>query len=189
MESEESTQLAIYRRQPVEPADFVNFWAGQYHDPREDLYENNIGRPLTPEKVRQLYLWKAGGAYRSKQQKDTVETNFVGRLDELDRLSDSMTPGEFLSRFDGGGAIWRIFWLHCWKPDVYPIFDQHVWRARWFFEHGSIDELGTYSDKKKVSLYLNSYLTWCTLFVNMDQRQVDRSLWACGKFLKSWLLM
>ena len=34
---------------------------------------------------------------------------------------------DFLSR--PGGAIWRIFWLHCHYPNKFPIYDQHVHRA------------------------------------------------------------
>lgn len=179
-------QLAIYRAHRASPREFVAFWYAMYADPLEPLYTENIGRPLTPEKVRALFLWKAGGAYWGKKQEETVEDNFVGRLAELDRLPLSTTPEDFLSRFDKGGAIWRIFWLHCWQPDRYPVFDQHVWRTRWFFEHGEIDELGTYSDKKKVSMYLNDYLRWCIRFDGVDPRSTDRALWICGKFLKSW---
>ncbi|MEZ6190019.1 MAG: hypothetical protein R3C45_01865 [Phycisphaerales bacterium] len=184
-----SNQLAIYRRHPVDPAVFVDFWAARYRDHREHLYIENIGDPLTPQKLRKLFLWKAGGAYRGGwRQERSVETNFIERIDELKRLDKTISAKEFLTRFKIGGPIWRIFFLHCWQPDRFPIFDMHVWRARCYFERGESDELGTYSDNKKVSLYLSDYLSWVNIFDGIDGRMMDRAMWSCGKFLKAWAL-
>ena len=110
------------------PKEFVEYWAVYYADPREPLYLRNIARPLTAKAVRDLFLWKNGGKL-SAMKAASVEQNFVSRLGELRRLPDNLTGEDFLRRWPKGGAIWRIFFLHCWSPRRFPIYDQHVHRA------------------------------------------------------------
>ena len=110
---------------------FVQYWSAEYdYATDSDLYTPHIGKQLTPETVRELFLWK-NGSKLSVAKQQSVEQNYVGRLQELFDLSMDTPPAEFLKTF-GGGAIWRIFWLHCWQPSRYPIYDQHVHRAMTF---------------------------------------------------------
>ena len=41
--------------------EFLEFWSAFYLDKNEKKYVNNIGKPLTSEKIMELYYWKNGG--------------------------------------------------------------------------------------------------------------------------------
>lgn len=91
---------------------------------------------------------------------------------------------EFLSTFPEGGAIWRIFWLHCCNQGL-PIYDQHVHRAMVFIEEGRVEELGSFDDLSVVESYLTKYLNFHRQFVG-EQRKIDKALVIFGSFLKAW---
>lgn len=162
---------------------FVEFWASQYHDPREALYERCIGRPYAVEEVLDLFRWKNGGKLSARKQ-ESVFKNYVDRLEEFESLPLETSPSEFLQKWSSGGAIWRIFWLHCWRPDRYPIYDQHVHRAAARIESWPAGELPG-APGKQVAAYLQQYLPFCEKH-GFTTRADDRALWAYGKFLKSF---
>jgi hypothetical protein len=67
------------------------------------------------------------------------------------------SPSELLARFREGGVIWRIFWLHCWQPERFPIYDQHVHRAMRFLQTGKPDEIPL-READKIRAYLSDYM-------------------------------
>lgn len=164
-------------------AEFVEFWEQLYAYPNEKLYTDNIGKPLTPSRILELYKWKNGGEL-SVAKRQSVERNYISRLKEAKGLPEDTPPDDFLKRFSEGGAIWRIYWLHLWQPQKYPIYDQHVHRAMRLIEEGEASEIPSY-DPCKISLYLEEFIPFFrTRFAGLDRRRVDRALWACGKYLK-----
>jgi hypothetical protein len=167
---------------------FVLFWSRQYNykPALEALYDDNIGIHADPkERIRQLFKWKNGGNL-SDDKSQSVETNFVARLGELAQCSDGEARQSMLARFSKGGAIFRIFFLHCWNQGRYPIFDQHVYRAMSYIKTGKPAELPD-DDDLKVRIYLDEFLPFLDEFVNnMEARQVDRALWTFGKFVKTY---
>lgn len=169
---------------PVGPDEFVRYWSGLYDYPNSGFYEDNVGKPLTTERIRGLFKWKNGGKL-PESSRQSVEVNFVERAPELEALSGDTDPGSFLDRFAEGGAIFRIFWLHLWRPDRYPIFDQHVYRAMRLVLVGRLEEIPSY-DPRKIEAYIDEYLPFVrTGFQGLELRQVDRALWACGKIMKA----
>lgn len=88
----------------------------------------------------------------------------------------------FLNHFGNGGAIWRIFWLHCHRPDEFPIYDQHVHRAMVYVQTGETEEIPNY-DPRIIDAYINRYLPFHVQFEAIDRRSVDKALWAFGKFI------
>jgi hypothetical protein len=166
---------------PVEA--FVEHWSARYVDPREELYTANIGRALTAERVNSLFIWKNGGPL-SAAKRVSVEQHYISRLSQLAALPPSTTAGQFLRIF-GGGAIWRIFWLHCWRPDRYPIYDQHVHRS---MEYILALRCGEIPEREDVIIasYLERYLPFWGTFPNLSDRLVDKALWTFGKFLKAF---
>ena len=174
--------LAIYTARTASEADFVAFWERQYNYPLEHLYANNIGKPLTADRVLQLFAWKNG--YRlSALKRTSVEQNYIAHIQELNALPQDTDAAAFLARFALGGAIWRIFWLHCWQPNRFPIYDQHVHRAMVFIEQQQSEEIPK-ANADKVQEYLQRYLPFRQRFRYLNQRSVDKSLWFYGKFLK-----
>lgn len=163
---------------------FVAFWSAQYQDPRERLYARNIGGPLTAQGILELFTWKNGGEL-AEHKRQSIEQNYIGRLHVLERLEPSASAEQFLERFPGGGAIWRIFWLHCWKPARFPLYDHHIHRAMTFIEDGRAEELAEVDDGPKVRLYLERYLPfYARSFEGLDPRQADRAMLTFGRFMR-----
>jgi hypothetical protein len=179
----EMKRLFVYSRTPSSPAEFVAYWSATYSFPREYLYTRNINGPHTPETLGELFLWKIGDRF-AKSQLPKVQKTFIARLDEARELSAKASAESFLREFPKGGAIHRIFWLHCWQPMQFPIYDQHVHRAMTFLLDGQREELDEYSDRGKVSLYTSRFLPFFELFHGVDPRETDGALWAFGKFIK-----
>lgn len=173
--------LVTYSPKRSSPKDFVRFWADQYDYPLEHLYSNNIGQPLTAERIYQLFEWKNGSPL-SEPKRRSVENNYIAKMARLSRLPQNIDARVFLQEFPRGGAIWRIFWLHCWQPNRFPIYDQHVHRAMVYIEDQCLEELPL-QDNQKVELYLNRYLAFHRRF-DGEQRSIDKALWFYGKFLK-----
>jgi hypothetical protein len=180
--NEASGPFTLVRR-VVDAAEFVERWAVLYDYKLEDQYDLNIGQPLTRERVLALFEWKNGGRF-SRRKEASVLRNYVDRIGELEGL-DRATPADaFLRRFDTGGAIWRIYWLHLWAPTKYPIYDQHVHRAMALIETGRPEEIPA-SDPAKIKSYLVRYLPFYSQFRDLDLRRVDKALWSCGKRMKA----
>lgn len=174
--------LLIYQPLQASKQEFVSFWGQQYSYDKESLYTDNIGHELTGPCILELYRWK-NGMRLSERKRESIRRNFIERSKELEELKPDISPKEFLTKFCNGGAIWRIFWLHYWQPSQFPIYDQHVHRAMAFIEKGTPEEIPD-SDQLKIESYINRYLPFHAQFNDMDGRNVDKAIWAFGKFIK-----
>ena len=177
--------LTTYKSVCAQPAEFVHFWSAQYDYTLDRLYEENIGRPMTSDKVFALFEWKNGSRLSDKKRM-SVQRNYVDRLGELQDLPANVGAEEFLGVFSRGGAIWRIFWLHCNYPDRFPIYDQHVHRAMTCILDQRVVEIPR-TDNAKIVQYTTRYISFYNEFGGIgDRRAIDRALWAYGKFLKGY---
>jgi hypothetical protein len=183
-------QLFVYRKvAPESVLEFVEFWSELYDYGNDEPYQRNINGPHTPEGLLELFRWKIGDRF-FEAKKHILKRCFISRRKDAQRLvRDLPRTGlrEFAERFlvdhfKGGGAIWRIFWLHCWD-NRFPIYDQHVHRAMTYIEDKKPEELSGFLDKKKIRLYLDRYLPFFEHFKGIDSRMVDRALWQFGKSL------
>lgn len=163
--------------------DFVRTWAATYHDPREHLYEENIGRTLTPERVLDLFTWKNGGPL-SRAKEASVRRHYLARLGEAPGLPADGDVRSALALWPTGGLIWRVFWLHSQRPDHYPIFDQHAYRGVAWITRIEPAEIPS-SDLEKARLYQEDFVPVIRSLPRMN-RDVDRALFQFGKFLKGW---
>jgi len=183
----EAGGLITYSPVETTPAHFLQFWGKRYHYKLEieKLYEDNIGKDLTPQRLRELFIWKNGGKL-SKNKSRSVEKDFVARLEELGECSVDEERKSVLERFGKGGAIWRIYFLHCWNQKRYPIFDQHVYRAMRFIKGVKAAEFPQNDEDFKVGVYLREFVPFVEWFGDIPARMTDRALWAFGKFLKNY---
>lgn len=173
--------MHIYQPVEADMTQFVEFWSQRYEYAEEELYDNNIGHELTEHRILELYLWK-NGTRLAERKRNSVIRNFVERRQELAQFADNIDARNFLSHFANGGAIWRIFWLHCHRPGEFPIYDQHVHRAMTYIENGAAEEIPRY-DPRKIDAYIARYLPFHERFAAIDGRDVDKALWAFGKFI------
>lgn len=174
--------MIIYQPVQATQQQFVEFWSLRYQDNQENLYSNNVGQALTEQRILDLFQWK-NGTPLSAGKLTSVQDNFVKRRVQLAQLPSDVNANDFLAYFKNGGAIWRIFWLHCWQPTRFPIYDQHVHRAMTFISNGAPEEIPQY-DPRKIEAYLDRYLPFHAQFAAIDGRAVDKALWAFGKFIK-----
>jgi hypothetical protein len=173
--------MIIYQPLQATQQQFVEFWSLRYPDKHEHLYLSNVGKELTEQRILNLYQWK-NGTPLSAGKLTSVQDNFVKRSVELAQLPTDINANDFLAHFKSGGAIWRIFWLHCWQPNRFPIYDQHVHRAMTFISNGVSEEIPPY-DPRKIEAYVDVYLPFHAQFFGIDERAVDKALWAFGKFI------
>ena len=160
--------------------EFVDFWDRHYAGYDEEFYQDNIGQPLTDERIRKWFEWKNGKALSPGKAKSILR--YSASEERISDDADDAAQRTFLRR--PGGAVWRIFWAHLQHPMQYPIYDQHVHRAMAFLR--GWDDLAIPSDNaSKVGTYLDEYRPFFREFKAFSQRRVDRALWAFGKFIAS----
>ena len=173
-------QLPVFRKYFVAKSEFIDFWSKQYYFPNEHLYNDNIGKELTEKRIWDLFLWK-NGTPLSEKKYSSVKNNFIRETINRPSSHDDFALLSYLNK--PGGAIWRIFWLHCNYPNTFPIYDQHVHRAMANLK--SWEELEISSQNRiKVETYINYYLPFWKEFLEFPSKEVDEALWSYGKFLK-----
>jgi hypothetical protein len=180
--------LPIYSRQSASTDDFIKFWANQVSPSEVEkdnaLYMPHINKRLTPESLEALFKWK-NQMRLSEKKRRSLEENYIAHLATLQRLQSTTTAESFLDTFKKGGAIWRIFLLHCWSQAKYPIYDQHVHRAMTFIQGNPRAELSGWNDQRKIEAYLRQYVPFFNSFGEHPPRQVDRALMVLGQFIKT----
>lgn len=164
------------------PCAFVAFWQQQFDYPTEKYHHIEI-RPLTPIAVEELYTWKNGMNLSTK--KDERVKWIVSRIDIINQLELHFDEVLFTDTFGNLRPVWQIFLRHIIKPERWPIFDQHVYRA-WRYMVGMAA-----NDEKKGKGMLSAYQKGYVPFFNelsatcpsTQRKDIDASLWAFGKFL------
>jgi hypothetical protein len=182
----EQMPLIIYEARNIydDRGRFVEFWKTLYDLEQKDdeFYKQNVHQPLSEERIMEWFNWKNGMKRMSQKKLRSVQRNFIDRRAELDTIPRDASAKDLLDRFADGGVIWRIFWIHRWQPERFPILDQHVYRAMRFIQGAVIEEIPN-ADRRKIETYINDYLPFYVGFGGLDLRSVDKALWAFGKFL------
>jgi hypothetical protein len=150
-------RLIICTARPATLREFIEFWEPRYFDDQEKLYTANINGPHTTDTLTELFKWKDRRFGRGRLYANG-EDSFRLQIEKAERLMQKKPEAQdFLhefSEFPNRGAIYRIFWLHCWYPRRFPIYDQHVHRAMVFIQSGQVDELQNYNDQQRIEQYL-----------------------------------
>ncbi len=171
----------------VTQQEFVEFWSGLYPEKKysEAIYQENIGRELTEDRILALFKWK-NGMQPSEKKANSIK-RFLSPSERIDSDADEETLTKLLNR--RGGAIWRIFWLHLQHHQKFPIYDQHAHRAMAYLLKWDKLKIPD-EDAQKITVYLKDYLPFFDSFDDCDRRKVDRALWTFGRFLttipKDW---
>src|SRR5436190_1846416 len=100
------TGWSIFGVHQVALKDFVRFWEQLYFGYDEDFYQENIGQPLTEERIKEWFEWKNGTPLSAKKIK--AIRRYLAPEEQIDAPGSTEALQEFLNR--SGGAIWRIFW-------------------------------------------------------------------------------
>ena len=140
-----------------------------------------------PYSYTNRWIYDAPVARRSWEKISDLETQL---RDRIPSVFPTFEPGIFqkIKSFDGIGFVYAAFVLHCISPTIYPLFDQHVFRA--------FRQLNHYQDSRVFSSGptwdWDMYLQYKHFFEEMKAKykeiefwRIDRALWAYGKSLKS----
>jgi hypothetical protein len=166
----------------VDERAFVEFWAAKYPTINEPIYQAHIGKPLTEKRLLELFRWKNNGPI-AKHKLKSIRRNYIQNKPAPPALGDVGALQSFITQ--PGGAIWRIFWLHCYDPSRYPIFDQHVYRAMCRLTRGRAEEIPE-TNHAKATAYVEQYLPFHARLTYKNRKKIDEALWSYGKYLKSW---
>lgn len=192
MDTEDDRRF-IYVPQGVSHKEFIEFWAPRYYDAHESLYTTSILGPHTDQTLRDLFYWKEGAQFFKKKWPAMLE-NFVSRRTEAQALPPTISAEDFLANFSKGGRIYRIFWLHCWFPNRFPIYDQHVHRAMTYIQTGEGEELTELRDEEAIKSYIEKYIPFHQQYAAIElpfdecrdgipSRKADRALFVFGRSL------
>jgi hypothetical protein len=173
-------RFPILSVQFVDERRFIEFWSSRYPATYEHAYQANIGKLLTERRLLHLFEWKNGGRI-ANHKLASIRRNYIDKRPVPPRRNDKESLLRFIHQ--PGGTIWRIFWLHCYSPATYPIFDQHVYRAMRKLTSGSRGELPV-SNSGKATTYVTEYLPFHASFTWPNKKEVDEALWSYGKYLK-----
>jgi hypothetical protein len=154
---------------------FIEHWSSKYTYFEEHKYDKNIGKPLTEHSRMELFEWKNGSILSGKKI-ESINKNyplyFEGNIED-----------RYLCHKESGGAIWNIFYIHCLNPKQWPLYDQHTFRAMQYMKNGQITEIGN-NNKQKFESYTKEYIPFIQSFGDIDRRQLDKTLFTFGQFLK-----
>jgi hypothetical protein len=181
-----SLKLEVVKYVSTNEDDFVDFWSRQYSYDLEHLYDKNIKKvPLDENAVWALYKWKNGTEEIAQKKKQSIANVYLPQLNKLPALKSLQDGKTYLASLQGG-AIWDIFWLHCINPELFPIFDQHTYRSMAKITDMAFQEIPS-ARPQKIHIYFDKYIPFTKHFKNVSLRDLDKALFAYGRFLKRGL--
>ena len=212
MKTKFDKRMSFYmRKTPEGLSSFIEYWAGIYNDSNESLYEKNIKKDLNSENIFELYHWKYGQKPKSKSHVKTINNNYVNSLSKYKSCNPNhgKLKDRYLKHSKEGGPVWNIFFLHVLsmnenfnkklKKYVYPIFDQHVYRAMYFIQPKDITQSKLFRELPSLNKQdrFTAYETYRIFYQNIEhdtnlhlnkgddkyRRKIDRALFCFGESL------
>jgi hypothetical protein len=160
-----------------------------------DLYfQITTSNKLTEEQIKKILCWKLGGKLKYDKLRKRHRKLIHKAIEKFPEINDFKKGKISKSDFDEvlryispKGPIIRIFLLHICKPKEYALFDQHVFRAFYYFKTGEIDK-GLVTDSKAKKFYFE----YCLFFTDLCEefkgkykpKEIDSALMVYGKDLK-----
>ena len=181
-----SLKLEVVKYVSANEKDFVGFWSRQYSYDLEHRYDESIKKtPLDESAVWALFEWKNGTEEIAQKKKQSIASVYLPQLKKMPVLKSLQDDKNYLATLQGG-AIWDIFWLHCINPELFPIFDQHAYRSMAKITAMGPPEIPS-TRPQKIRSYFEEYIPFTKRFVSVSLRDLDKALFAYGRFLKRGL--
>ena len=180
-------KLITLAPRPVTLPEFIEVWEPYYSEEKypDVEYDENMKRPLTPEKALELFKWKNGRRLSSAKEA-SVRRHFIESSEPLPTGDDDAALIAYLAQ-DTGGVIFRVFWLHCNNPEKFPIFDRRAYDAMAHILGWKGPEvLSKLSYEKQAAMYVDHYRPFFKGFGIGESRRLDRALWAFGEFVDTY---
>ena len=167
---------------------FIDFWSKLYYYPLENLYnETIIKKQFEIDDIQRLYIWK-NGMNLSKKKQQSLDLKIKPKLILINdyKQNDDWSIEDFQNEFGDLSAVWKIFLLHIIKPEIYPIYDQHINRAFNYIHELPYSEISAnISNKNKELFYFNTYLEFVNKLKDVNLKKFDEAFFAFGKFINT----
>jgi len=165
--------------------EFINFWSQLYKYDNSELYNVIHNKTLTELDLVKLYTWKNAMNLAATKRK-SLDTKIISKLAMINKLRNSkeIDIEVFLVDFKNVSFVWKIFLLHIIKPNIYPIYDQHVHRCYLYIQNNDYSNIKpTMNDQKKINFYFNEYLPFVQGLKINNLKKMDEAFFAFGQFL------
>lgn len=169
--------------------EFILFWSKRYSYANEIVYSNSISKKIfTHEDIQNLYVWKNGMKLSEKKQK-SLDNKIIKKLEKINdfKKSEKVDLDLFCKEFKELTAVWKIFLLHLLKPNIYPIYDQHIHRTFLFIHSEDWTNISndTISNINKEKFYFERYLPFIQTSTVCEIKKMDEAFFAFGQFLNT----
>ena len=171
--------------------EFVEVWSKAFNYPNMDSYTSNISKEIIElSDLRKLFVWK-NGMPLSERKSISFEVKILSKLSVINQLKAVWESQMFNKEFEEISTVWKIFLLHIIRPEDYPIFDQHVYRAYKYIVDQTENAELPYYDKTKFKIYNDKYLPFylkckAQMSNRFASKSLDEALWTFGKFLNEY---
>ena len=166
---------------------FVDSWSKLYSYNNESIYKNAISKKVFEiDDIQNLFVWKNGMKLSVLKQK-SLETNILNKLEIINYLKNDFNLETFKIEFKKISAVWKIFLLHIIKPNLYPIYDQHIHRTFLFIHSEDYSTISNTSinNKQKETFYFERYFPFIQKESIKDIKKLDEAFFAFGQFLNT----
>lgn len=145
-------------------------------------------KEYTKDDIQSLFEWKNGMRLSGSKQK-SLDEKIIKKLSVINHLkaTEKMDLDLFQNEFKSLTAVWKIFLLHCIKPNYYPIYDQHIHRTFLFIHQEDFSTISNYTinNKEKEDFYFNRYLPFIKSILINDLKKLDEAFFSFGQFLNT----
>jgi hypothetical protein len=167
---------------------FIDFWKKLYFYPLENLYnETIVKKQFDIEDIQRLFIWKNGMKLSEKKQ-FSIDTKIKAKIEIINsyKAANTLTIKDFQDNFKELSAVWKIFLLHIIKPDLYPIYDQHINRTFNFIHGLSYKDISsTMPNIDKENFYFNTYLPFIRSLNGHKLKNIDEAFFSFGQFINT----
>jgi hypothetical protein len=189
-------------------AEFVAFWSRFYvyrvkvlgEDFDIDyLAELNIGADLNDDNVRRLLRWKDPHHLTdpilsgpSKGQPNDRVVRVLAALGAINGFRQGIVSASAMREIVAGlfpsGFVFQVFIMHIARPHMYPIADQHVFRA--YGIHRGVEPYATWDTYLEYTQYFAEIARSLEIDRSPENtaplKRIDNALMVFGQFLKSY---
>mgnify|MGYP001352942303 CR=1 FL=1 len=177
--------------------EFIVFWSNCYKYKLESYYTENIDIELSNDSLFNLFIWKNGMNFQKNVNKyNSFHYNVISIYDKVKLWKTDFKIDDYLEISEikeWNNIVWKIFLLHCFRPNEFPIYDQHVHRAFDFIINGNYEKpefyYSTNKIQEKIEFYKNDYIPFIkdlSMKSGRNLKQIDEALVTFGKFLNDY---
>lgn len=169
--------------------EFIVFWSKRYSFANEQIYSDSISQlNYSQQNIQDLYRWK-NGMVLSKLKQESLNQKIIKKLDLINNFkkSDKVNLDLFCNEFKELPAVWKIFLLHLIKPNIYPIYDQHIHRTYLYIHNEDWTNISSSNilNKEKEKFYFERYLPFIQTNTVCEIKKMDEAFFAFGQFLNT----